>query len=128
MFEMLPQPVIPHPPAPPKLGYKTSPPFEDIVRMVQDGKIKIPRFTISNEHGSVQFEGETDVSDVDLADVVTIAPLEIEVYNQETNPSAYPRVGEKLNRPAILTYNNAWKNVVGTSKAKVDKYKSFSVE
>ena len=45
-----------------------------------------------------------DLTDVDLADVVTIEHGGVEVYD-ETRHRPYPRVGQKLNRPARIVLN-----------------------
>lgn len=78
--------------------------MERLQKMTLDELQHVKNFTISNEFGEVQFEGEVDVTDVDLGDVVNIAHMEVEVYDQERHKSIYPPVGEKLNRPAIITY------------------------
>ena len=59
-------------------------------------------FSISNEFGIIEFPGETDLTDVDLADVVTIEDGGVEVYDEKRH-IPYPRVGQKLNRPARIT-------------------------
>lgn len=63
-------------------------------------------FTVSNEYGSVQFIGETDLTFVDLADVITISLGVCDVYEGEKHEKTKPAVGEKLNRPALITLYN----------------------
>lgn len=54
---------------------------------------KIKDFTVSNQHGSVQFIGETDITGVDLADVVSISQAVCEVYDDERHKLTKPEVG-----------------------------------
>ncbi len=66
---------------------------------------RVNDFTIYNNNGQVQFLGETDLTDVDLYDAVTINEQEVEVYNEEKMGSLYPKQGQKLNKPALITFN-----------------------
>lgn len=45
--------------------------------------LRVRGFTISNQHGSIRFDGETDLLDVDLADIVTIEHMGVEVYDSQ---------------------------------------------
>jgi hypothetical protein len=65
----------------------------------------VSNFTITNEHGSIEFLGETDLTDVDLEDIITIEEGGVEVYD-ETRHRPYPKRGEKLNKPAKITLFN----------------------
>jgi hypothetical protein len=49
--------------------------------------------------------GETDLTDVDLHDAVTIDEQEVEVYNEEKMGILYPKQGQKLNKTALITFN-----------------------
>jgi len=44
---------------------------------------RVENFMIKNKHGAIWFQGQTDLSKVDLADIVTIGPMFVEVYNDE---------------------------------------------
>jgi hypothetical protein len=48
----------------------------------------------------------TDVTGVDLADVVDIVKGSVEVYDDERHKNTKPIVGEKLNKPAVITLYN----------------------
>ncbi len=50
------------------------------------------------------YPGETDLTDVDLGDVVTIEHGGVEVYDDKRH-IPYPARGTKLNRPAKITLN-----------------------
>ncbi len=65
---------------------------------------KVKDFTITNKFGKIEFLGETDISGVNLADIVTIEKQSVEVYDRERH-IPYPKVGEKLNKNAIITLN-----------------------
>ncbi len=45
------------------------------------------------------------MTNIDLADIVTIEHMGVEVYDEQRH-KPYPRRGEKLNKPAIITLNN----------------------
>jgi nuclear pore complex protein Nup98-Nup96 len=74
--------------------------------MTLDELRSVENLKLSNELGSVEFLGKTDISEVDFSDVVTISKGSVEVYNEERHKDCYPKVGEKLNRPAIITLKN----------------------
>ena len=59
-------------------------------------------FTIYNEHGQIQFIGETDITEVDLFESVTISWLSVQVYNEDLE---IPE-GHKLNKSAMITLND----------------------
>jgi hypothetical protein len=54
---------------------------------------------VGNEYGRVEFLGLTDVSGVDLGEVVRIGDHCIAVYPEGVDK---PEIGKKLNRPAVL--------------------------
>jgi len=63
------------------------------------------------------------LTNVDLADVVTIGQTEVEVYDEDRykkEGSDYPRVGEKLNRSALVTFY-----AVDPRKDTVEKKREF---
>ena len=61
-------------------------------------------FTISNQHGKIHFCGDpTDLINVDLGKVV-IREESFEVYKKDDKEK--PKLGEKLNKPAIVTLFN----------------------
>jgi hypothetical protein len=54
---------------------------------------KVDNFTVSNEFGSILFLGQTDVTSVDLQEVVTIEKGSVEVYDDEKHHLTKPSVG-----------------------------------
>ena len=82
-------------------------------------------FTIYNEHGKIQFEGATDLTEVDLEKIVTIEKGSAEVYDDTDPTTVKPPVGQKLNKPAIISlYDMDLKNAA-THQAKVLRYKEL---
>jgi len=66
----------------------------------------VPQFSIKNIHGEIAFDGETDLTDVDLAKIVTIEQGSAEVYADEDPTTVKPPIGQKLNKPAVITLYN----------------------
>lgn len=50
------------------------------------------------------FPGKTDLTEVDLADIITIEQNSAEVYDDDRHMK--PEVGQKLNRSAIIALYN----------------------
>ena len=63
-------------------------------------------FKVWNEHGSIEWVDRTDLTNVNLADIITIQRQQVEVYDDERHATTKPTVGKKLNKPAIITLNN----------------------
>ncbi len=70
-------------PKEPKEGYHLIPSMALLARMTTSQLQHVKGFRIGNEHGSIEFEGETDLTGVDLAKIVTITHMEAEVYNDK---------------------------------------------
>ena len=67
---------------------------------------RVKNFRVWNEFGEVEFLGETDLTDVDLGDVITITLKSVEVYDDTRHAHTKPPVGYKLNIPAIIILRN----------------------
>ena len=80
-------------PQQPKAGYKTEPSYLELVRMSLRKLQNVPNFKIYNEHGSIEFIGDTDLTGVDLGKIVTIVPGEAEVYDDQDPTTIKPPVG-----------------------------------
>ena len=59
-------------PLPPSEGYYTSPDMNEIKKMTKLEIQKVENFKIFNKHGEIRFEGKTDLSGLDLANLVKI--------------------------------------------------------
>jgi hypothetical protein len=83
--------------------YKTDPPMKDLIRMSREELEKVRNFTVYNEHGKIMFKNiPTDVTYLNLDEIITISPLFVDVYGN-VDP---PKLGEKLNKEArIFIYN-----------------------
>jgi hypothetical protein len=85
-----------------KQGYVTNPPYEDLVRMTKRELEQVLNFSINTENGRIIFPGSTDLTYVDLDEAINIDYKSISVYQQVELPPE----GEKLNRPAEITFFN----------------------
>jgi len=80
-------------PKAPKEGYQTSPSMEQLLKMSVKELESVEKFTVFNEFGSVEWVGKTDVTRVDLKDIVTIEQSNAEVYDDERHKLTKPSVG-----------------------------------
>jgi hypothetical protein len=67
-------------PKPPKQGYRTEPPWNELRRMTRHELTSVHDFAIINEYGSVHFIDPVDVTFCDLARLVEITPTSVEIY------------------------------------------------
>ena len=82
-------------------------------------------FKIWNEHGSILWLEDVDLIDVDLAEIVTIVPKNVEVYEDEgKHKDSKPEVGKKLNHQAVITLNNIKPKKNQTSSEKEESLKT----
>ncbi|CDW77103.1 UNKNOWN [Stylonychia lemnae] len=88
-------------PKPPKQGYRIQPDMADFARMTLMDLHRVENFIIQNEFGCIMFEGPTDLSEVDLGDLVTIKHKSAEVYDDRRHKK--PEIGQKLNKKALIT-------------------------
>ena len=93
-----------------KPGYFTKPPMDELRRM-DPGHLKVlEHFEIYNQHGSVEFYGPVDVTEVNIDRDVSIDRHGVEVYPDELYTERgqlkKPEQGTKLNRVATITLCN----------------------
>ena len=81
-------------------NYKTEPKFDDLVRMSKNELENVENFSIYNEFGMILFPGYTDLTYVNLDESINIDFKLITVYQN----SKVPKVGQKLNKQAILSF------------------------
>ena len=68
-------------PTRPKAGYTTQPDYDSVLlKMNKEQLSAVEEFSISNQHGRIQFLGPTDLVEVDLASDILIKARMIEVY------------------------------------------------
>jgi len=90
-----------------KVGYKTEPTLQQMKELTtDDGVCKVNNFLIKRDgYGSVYFEGEVNLTGIDLDDIVHIRRKEVILYPDDDNK---PPLGEGLNRPAEITLECVW--------------------
>lgn len=92
-----------------KEGYFTLPSLEYLKTCNPSQLQRIENFTIANEHGKIEFEGETDVSNINLDEAVHIFPNFVDVYPEHIyTKDLKPTEGTKLNKPACISLNNCY--------------------
>ena len=64
---------------------------------------KVVDFSIENQNGRIEFLGFTDLTGVDLSEVVTIEERSVDLYEKMKDQATKPKLGQKLNKPATIT-------------------------
>ncbi|CAL8072922.1 unnamed protein product [Calicophoron daubneyi] len=105
-------PSSPRPPHPTgiklsKPGYYVLPPFEELATMMDsEGRCIVEDFVIGRRHyGHILFPGNTDVTDLDLDNIVHIRRREVVVYPDDEKK---PPVGFGLNKRAEVCLEAIW--------------------
>ncbi|XP_048349598.1 nuclear pore complex protein Nup98-Nup96-like [Sphaerodactylus townsendi] len=90
-----------------RMGYYTIPSMEELARMTNDkGECVVTDFTIGRKgYGSIYFEGEVNLTNLDLDEIVHVRRKEVIVYPDD---ELKPPVGEGLNRRAEVTLDGVW--------------------
>ncbi|XP_064022258.1 nuclear pore complex protein Nup98-Nup96-like [Pogoniulus pusillus] len=88
-------------------GYYTIPSLEDLAELTSDSnECVVTNFTIGRRgYGSIYFEGEVNLTNLNLDDIVHIRRKEVVVYPDDERK---PPVGEGLNRRAEVTLDGVW--------------------
>lgn len=107
-------------------GYETSPSIEELASMSEADLAAVENFAVRRPGiGEVAWEGAVDVRGVDLDQVVSIEIKDVSVYNKEEQQGTKPLVGTKLNRPAVITYEEVYpRDDPQASKEEMDKFAS----
>ncbi|XP_070799158.1 nuclear pore complex protein Nup98-Nup96 isoform X2 [Pituophis catenifer annectens] len=90
-----------------RMGYYTIPSLEELARMTSDtGECIVTDFTVGRKgYGSIYFEGEVNVTNLNLDEIVHIRRKEVIVYPDD---ELKPPIGEGLNRRAEVTLDGVW--------------------
>ncbi|XP_042543523.1 nuclear pore complex protein Nup98-Nup96 isoform X1 [Dipodomys spectabilis] len=90
-----------------KIGYYTIPSMDDLAKITNEkGECIVSDFTIGRKgYGSIYFEGDVNLTNLNLDDIVHIRRKEVIVYLDDTEK---PPVGEGLNRKAEVTLDGVW--------------------
>lgn len=83
--------------------FKTYPDWKIIQKMNKADLEKVDNFCVFNEFGTLEFIGETDITFLNLDDIIEIKKNYINVYPDE---NIKPEKGTKLNKPTIITFNH----------------------
>ncbi|XP_065601801.1 nuclear pore complex protein Nup98-Nup96 isoform X2 [Cyrtonyx montezumae] len=90
-----------------RAGYYTIPSMEELARFTNDrNECIVTDFTIGRKgYGSIFFEGEVNLTNLNLDDIVHIRRKEVIVYPDD---DIKPPIGEGLNRRAEVTLDGVW--------------------
>ncbi|OXB66599.1 UNVERIFIED_CONTAM: hypothetical protein H355_011858, partial [Colinus virginianus] len=90
-----------------RAGYYTIPSMEELARLTNDrNECIVMDFTIGRKgYGSIFFEGEVNLTNLNLDDIVHIRRKEVIVYPDDDKK---PPIGEGLNRRAEVTLDGVW--------------------
>uniref|UniRef100_A0A8C3U2V9 Nuclear pore complex protein Nup98-Nup96 n=1 Tax=Catharus ustulatus TaxID=91951 RepID=A0A8C3U2V9_CATUS len=90
-----------------RAGYYTIPSLEELARLTNDRKeCIVTDFTIGRRgYGSIYFEGEVNLTNLNLDEIVHIRRKEVIVYPDDERK---PPIGEGLNRRAEVTLDGVW--------------------
>ncbi|XP_021098892.1 nuclear pore complex protein Nup98-Nup96 isoform X6 [Heterocephalus glaber] len=90
-----------------KVGYYTIPSMDDLAKITNEkGECIVSDFTIGRKgYGSIYFEGDVNLTNLNLDDIVHIRRKEVIVYIDDDQK---PPVGEGLNRKAEVTLDGVW--------------------
>jgi len=85
-------------------NYSITPDIIEMARMSEFDLMNIKDLIIENESGKIHWTGNTDVIGVNFDDIVKIRDFSATVYPEEIEAKGLkPEVGQKLNKPAIIT-------------------------
>jgi len=88
-------------------GYRTVPSLETLATWPEDKLYACRDFTVvHDEHGTIKWEGLSDIRSLDLDKIVFIEHGKIEVYPDELHDK--PKQNEFLNKFARITLKNVW--------------------
>lgn len=97
-------------PTAPRAGYATAPDVMTLARMSLEQLRAVPKFTVRNEHGSIEFlpppgRSGLDLSQVNLGRDIIINKRSVEVYEKKyMAPGEHkPALHSKLNVPSIIS-------------------------
>ena len=89
----------------PQIGsFKITPSLTELAKMDMEQLRTVQNFTVENEFGKIQFEGETDVIGLDLEKCVRIESKNIYGYPKSEENSS--EMDQRLNKPAVVTLYN----------------------
>jgi nuclear pore complex protein Nup98-Nup96 len=103
-------------------GYAVLPTLEEMASMSEADLATVSGFTVTRGGvGSVSWDGSVDVRGIDLDKVITIEPRDVAVYDEQERDGTKPEVGNKLNRPAVITMYDVFPKE-GSDRAAIEKF------
>lgn len=104
-----------------KEGYSTSPSRHELAQMTPEQLKSVPNFTIENDWACIAYTVPVDVTYVNLDEIVTLKHKVIAMYDG-LEEHQVPKVGEKLNNRAVLTYKHYEVPLVQGQKMELQKF------
>ena len=90
-------------------GYVVSPTLEEMKSMTENDLSAVSGFTAARGSvGSVRWDDSVDVRGIDLDDIISIEHGLVTVYAEQAKQGTVPKIGEALNRPAVVTMLNVF--------------------
>lgn len=109
-----------------KLGYTATPPLSEMASKSEADLAALAGFSITRDgYGSVAWEGTVDVRGINLDSIISIELQDVAVYDEHEVSGTKPAVGEKLNRPAVITLCNIFPKK-GGANASADAREKYS--
>lgn len=105
-------------------GYSLEPSMQELARMTTDQLKNVEKFTVKNQHGKIEFIGLTNVTSLNIDQIVKIEACSVCVY-PDNSETIKPKEGHGLNKPAKVTlYNCKPKKTTGQDEflAKIRRY------
>jgi Nucleoporin autopeptidase/Nuclear protein 96/Nucleoporin FG repeat region len=92
-----------------KMGYEVSPTVAELSGMSEADLASVQKFAVRRPgYGKVEWEGSVDVRGANLDDIVVIEVKDVSVYNSDEEKGTKPEEGTKLNRPAVITFDDVF--------------------
>lgn len=104
-----------------KEGYSISPSRYELAQMTPEQLKCVPNFTIENTWASIAYTVPVDVTYVNLDEIATLKHKVVAMYDGQEEHQV-PKVGEKLNNRAVLTYKQYEVPLVQGKKMELQKF------
>ena len=86
--------------------YTLKPSYSQIELMTEEELKAVPNFTVIDKHATLEFDDPVDLRNLDIDKVIKISHKMVEVYPEAEFGDDKPKIGEKLNRSAFITFND----------------------
>lgn len=106
--------------------YTTMPSFKRLEKMSEEELKAVPNFTVISEYATLEFEDPVDLRSVDIDKTIKMSHKMVEVYPESEFGTDKPRVGEKLNKSAFITFNNFNLSKQGSNSKFISRLKELA--